>query len=72
METIYVKESISGGIIMKCDICKRSHDTDGMADIFGKRVCKRCLKCIASAEVDSLIYDYYVKALKNKACFNNN
>lgn len=52
---------------MKCDICKRSHDTEGLADIFGKRVCRRCLKCIASTEVGSPIYDYYVEELKNKA-----
>jgi len=67
METIYVKESTIGGIMMKCDICERSHDIESLADIFGKKVCKRCLDSIASAEIGSPIYDYYVEALKNKA-----
>lgn len=72
METIYVEEYMIGGIIMKCDICARSHDTEGLADIFEKRVCQRCLKCIASTEVGSIVYDYYVEILKKKACSANN
>ncbi len=50
---------------MKCDICGRDYDTEGLADIFGNRVCLRCLKCIAATETGSLIYDYYLGIFKN-------
>jgi hypothetical protein len=53
---------------MKCDVCGRVHDTENFADIFGKRVCQRCLKCIAATEIGSIVYDYYIEILKNTKC----
>jgi hypothetical protein len=53
---------------MKCDVCGRVHDTENFPDIFGKRVCQRCLKCIAATEIGSIVYDYYIEILKNTKC----
>ena len=57
---------------MKCDICGRVHDIEDLTDIFGRRICSGCLKCISDAEAGTLLYDYYMELLKgNGGIFKN-
>lgn len=50
---------------MKCSICRIETGDRGCIILFGKEICKLCMKSIGSISVDNIFYDYYMDRIKD-------